>query len=165
MLLWTITSILYLCWWSRLQPGQNATPWVEPHWPTGDRPSAWTTWGNWANLSRGHLCHCVGQCQVPPCRGSTGMDLNPSPIRDPKPAPIFSFPQPYGRCTIAIPMSVPPSFWPWMRHAKTSVQTKRFFPQCMNNEDIHCDVVEHLALNSHPQDRLDANECVLRNVG
>ncbi|MGH0164636.1 UNVERIFIED_CONTAM: hypothetical protein FKN15_052414 [Acipenser sinensis] len=41
----------------------------------------------------------------------------------------------------------------WIRHAK------RFFPRCMNNEDIYCDVDENLWPNA--QDRLDANECVL----
>ncbi|KAJ8008780.1 hypothetical protein DPEC_G00081970, partial [Dallia pectoralis] len=37
----------------------------------------------------------------------------------------------------------------WIRHAK------RFFPRCLNNEDIHCDVDENLWPNA--QDRLDPN--------
>ncbi|XP_051512028.1 uncharacterized protein LOC127416624 [Myxocyprinus asiaticus] len=43
----------------------------------------------------GHLCNCVGQCQVPPCRGGSSMVSGPSLIHDPLPAPILSFPQPY----------------------------------------------------------------------
>ncbi len=34
---------------------------------------------------------------------------------------------------------------------------KGFFPRCMNNDDIHCDVNENLWPND--QDRLDPNEC------
>ena len=33
------------------------------------------------------------------------------------------FPHGGGRCTITILLSVPPSFWPWMRHLTTSMQT------------------------------------------
>ena len=61
---------------------------------------------------------------------------------------------------IAISISVPPmdeackDFSPgqcqaWIRHAN------RFFPRCMNNEDIYCNFDENLRPNA--QDRLDAN--------
>jgi hypothetical protein len=68
-----------------------------------------------------------------------------------------------GKCTIAIPMSVPSSFWPWDEacddinadHCQAWIcHVKRFFPRCMNNRDIHCDVDENLWPNA--QDRFDA---------
>ena len=37
----------------------------------------------------------------------------------------------------------------WIRHAQ------RFFPRCLANENIHCDVDENLWAN--PQDRVDGN--------
>jgi hypothetical protein len=45
---------------------------------------------------------------------------------------------------------------PWIWNAKC------FYPRCMNNEDINCDVDENLWPNA--QDRLDANERVLNMI-
>jgi hypothetical protein len=75
-----------------------------------------------------------------------------------------------GRYTIAIPMSFTTLLLAmdeayddinsdqcqaWIRHAKS------YFTRCMNN--IHFDVDENLWPNA--QNRLDANECVLKVLG
>lgn len=42
----------------------------------------------------GVICHCVGQCQVPPCSTGAGMVSGPSTIHHRVLAPILSFPKP-----------------------------------------------------------------------
>ena len=56
--------------------------------------------------------------------------------------------------------NMPPSSMAWMTHAMTSRRAwirhaRRFFPRCLANENIHCDVDENLWPN--PQDRVEGN--------